>query len=130
VACGGRVYATTRGANVGKEYYAGGVFRSDDGETAWRQVYTNRFCEALAMDPHQPDRVYASLHDHPYHDRSAGGGIIASEDGGATWHSLTNDSLTCKCVTWIAIDPFDRERLWLGTGGNAAFTGVVEKSKQ
>ena len=127
---GARVFATTRGSNIGKEHYAGGVFRSDDGGTVWQQVYTNRFCEALAMDPRQPDRVYASLHDHPYHDRSTGGGIIASEDGGATWRSLTNDSLTCKGVTWIAIDPFECERLWLGTGGNAAFTGVVGKAKQ
>ena len=121
----GRVYTTTRGAMVGKAYLAGGVFRSDDGGAAWRQVYTNRFCEALAVDPRNADRVYASLHDHPYHDRSTGGGVIASEDGGATWRSLANDSLTCKAVTCISIDPFEPERLWLGTGGNAAFTGVV-----
>ena len=127
---GGRVYATTRCAMVGNAFYAGGVFRSDDSGAGWRQVYPNRFCESLALDPSNADRVYASLHDHPYHDRSAGGGVIASEDGGATWRSLTNDSLTCKGVTWIAIDPFDCERLWLGTGGNAAFTGVVGKSKQ
>jgi photosystem II stability/assembly factor-like uncharacterized protein len=122
---GGRVYATARGANVGTSHYSGGVFRGDGGGTVWRQVYTNRFCEALALDPRRPDRVYASLHDHPYHDRSTGGGVIASEDGGATWRSLANDSLTCKEVTWIAPDPFEPERLWLGTGGNAVFTGVV-----
>jgi len=125
VAQKGRVYATTRGATVGKNYFAGGVFRSDDGGAEWRQIYTNRFCEALAIDPRNSDRVYASLYDHPYHDRSTGGGVIASEDGGATWRSLTNDSLTCKGVTWIAPDPFEPERLWLGSAGNAAFTGVV-----
>jgi len=125
VACGGRVYATTRGANVGKEHYTGGVFRGDNGGTAWRQIYANRFCEALALDPRRPGRVYASLHDHPYHDRSTGGGVIASEDGGTTWRSLANDSLTCKGVTWITPDPFDPSRLWLGTAGNAVFTGVV-----
>ena len=109
---------------VGKAFFTGGVFRSDDGGGGWRQVYTNRYCEALAIDPRDADRVYASLHDHPYHDRSSGGGVITSGDGGATWHSLTNDSLTCKGVTWIAPDPLEPDRLWLGTAGNAVFTGV------
>ncbi len=126
VAKGGRVYTTTRSAMVGPSFMTGGVFRSDDGGAGWRQVYTNRFCEALAIDPRDADRVYASLHDHPYHDRSTGGGVIASADGGATWRSLTNESLTCKGVSWIATDPFATERLWLGTAGNAAFTGEVK----
>ena len=122
---GGRVYTTTRGARVGNAYFPGGVFRGDEGAAAWRQVYTNRFCEAVAVDPTDADRVYASLHDHPYHDRSTGGGVIASADGGATWRSLANETLTCRAVTCISVDPFEPERLWVGTGGNAAFTGVV-----
>ena len=126
----GRVYVTARGAMVGKNYFAGGVFRSDDGGAEWRQVYTNRFCEALMIDPRDSDCVYASLHDHPYHDRSTGGGVIASADGGATWQSLSSDSLTCKGVTWIAPDPFEPSRLWLGTAGNAAFTGVVWRKQR
>lgn len=124
---GGRVYVTTRGAMVDGRYRAGGVFRGDG--AAWRQVYTNRFCEAVAIDPRDAGRVYASLHDHPYHDRSTGGGVIVSADGGETWRSLTDDSLTCKGVTWIALDPLEPERLWLGTGGNAAFTGTVGGSR-
>ncbi|HNX34236.1 MAG TPA: hypothetical protein PKM57_06385 [Kiritimatiellia bacterium] len=122
---GGRVYATVRSAMVGPQFFAGGVFRGDEGGTVWRQVYTNRYCEAVAIDPLRADRVYASLHDHPYHDRSTGGGVIASADGGATWRPLTNPTLSCKGVTWISVDPLDPERLWLGTGGNAAFTGAV-----
>jgi photosystem II stability/assembly factor-like uncharacterized protein len=127
---GGRVYATTRSAMVGKTYTMGGVFRSDDSGMGLRQVYTNRFCEALAIDPRDADRVYASRHDHPYHDRSTGGGVIASTNGGATWGSLTTESLTCKGVTWIAPDPLEPDRLWLGTAGNAAFTGVISARKQ
>lgn len=126
---GGRVYATTRSARVGSTFYTGGVFRSDDDGSRWRQVYTNRYCEALAIGPRDADRVYASLHDHPYHDRSSGGGVITSGDGGVTWHSLTNDSLTCKGVTWIAPDPLEPDRLWLGTAGNAVFTGVTGANK-
>lgn len=126
---GGRVYATTRSSLVGKRFFTGGVFRSDDGGVGWRQVFTNRYCEALAIDSRDADRVYASLHDHPYHDRSAGGGVVASEDGGLTWRSLTNESLTCKGVTWIAPDPLEPARLWLGTAGNAVFTGVLGTSR-
>jgi len=121
-AMNGRVYLTARSAMVGREFYTGGVFRSHD--EGWQQIYENRFCDALAIDPHDADRIYVSLNDHPYHDNSTGGGVIASDDGGRNWRSLTNESLTCKGVTWIALDPFDTARLWLGTGGNAAFTGV------
>ena len=124
-ASGGRVFVTARGAQAGGRYREGGVFRSGDGGVTWSHVYTNRFCEALALDPRRPARVYASLHDHPYHDCSTGGGVIASEDGGTTWRSLASPSLTCKGVTWIATDPFEDARLWLGTAGNAIFTGVV-----
>jgi len=53
---GGRVYATTRCARVGDTFLTGGVFRSDDGGAEWRQVVTNRFCEALAIDPRSADR--------------------------------------------------------------------------
>ncbi|MFA7172537.1 MAG: hypothetical protein WC340_03840 [Kiritimatiellia bacterium] len=121
----GRVYLTTRSVMVGKSYYIGGVFRSND--EGWKQVYTNRFCDALAIDAHNSDRVFVGLNDHPYHDCSTGGGVIMSDDGGESWHSLSNETLTCKQITWIAQDSFDAARFWLGTGGNAAFTGVIVK---
>jgi len=118
---GGRVYVTTRSGRVGKEFFSGGVFRGDG--AVWRQVYTNRFCEAVAIDPRRADRVYASLYDHPYHDRSTGEGVIMSDDGGETWRTLTNETLTCKNVSVISVDPQTPDRLWLGTGGNAVFVG-------
>ena len=121
----GRVVATARACWDGKRALQGGVFVRGPSERAWRQVYTNRFCEALAVDPRRPGRVYASLHDHPYHDRSAGGGIIASDDGGESWRSINGSGLTCKGVTWISINPLDDNELWLGTGGHAAFVGEV-----
>jgi len=121
----GRVVATARACWDGRRALQGGVFMRGPSETVWRQVYTNRFCEAVAIDPCDAGRVYASLHDHPYHDRSTGGGVIASGDGGVTWRSLANETLTCKGVTWIAVDPLAPDRLWLGTGGNAAFSGDV-----
>ena len=129
VAKGGRVYVTTRSTMVGERFVSGGVFRNSAGGGAWEQIYTNRFCEAIAIDPRDADRVYASLHDHPYHDRSTGGGVIASDDGGTTWRSLTNETLTCKGVTWISVDPLEPDRLWLGSGGNAAFTAKVRGTR-
>lgn len=126
---GGRVYVTTRNAMVGQRFVPGGVIRNSADGTTWQQVYTNRFCEAVAIDPRNADRVYASLHDHPYHDRSTGGGVITSDDGGATWRSLTNETLTCKGITWIAVDPLEPDRLWLGSGGNAVFTGWVRRDE-
>ena len=79
----------------------------------------------MAFDPRNLERVYASLHDHPYHDRSTGGGVVVSADGGRTWQPLAGDGLTCKGVTCVAPDPHAPSRLWAGTGGNAAFVGQV-----
>jgi photosystem II stability/assembly factor-like uncharacterized protein len=121
----GRVYVTARNCWDGKRALLGGVFARGSDDAVWRQVYTNRFCEAVAIDPRDACRIYASLHDHPYHDRSAGGGVIASENGGATWRTLTDETLSHKGVTWIAVDPLEPDRLWLGTAGNAAFVGRV-----
>jgi len=124
----GRVVVTARAFWDGKRAFQGGVFVRGPSDEAWRHVYTNRFCEAVTIDPAQPDRVYVSLNDHPYHDRSTGGGVMASDDGGATWVSLNSPSLTCLGVTCLSVNPMRKNELWVGTGGNAVFVGDIGAS--
>jgi photosystem II stability/assembly factor-like uncharacterized protein len=75
--------------------YAGtspvGVFRSDDGGESWRQVYAQQTADRvkmdfpgrvmrLAIDPANPDHVYAALEV---------GGAMRSLDGGASWEDCS-----------------------------------------
>ena len=81
---GSRVLSLGRAPSNGAILYAGlaegGVERSDDGGATWRPAsfgLGDPFVTALAIDPHDPDRVYAGTPSGPYR----------STDGGATWQS-------------------------------------------
>jgi photosystem II stability/assembly factor-like uncharacterized protein len=85
-AAGGRVYAVvvtrTRAGNprrAGATSRGGGLYRSDDGGTSWKQVSQADWLESdyfarLTIDPTNPDRVYAM-----------GRSVRRSDDGGRTF---------------------------------------------
>lgn len=120
-----RLYISARDRKVGEEVVHGGVFRSDDGGVTWKKILEDDFVQSLAVDPRDPDVVYAGLTDHPYHDKSTGDGILMSRDGGRHWVSLNTDRFTCKQPSCIALAPDDPDRIYVGTGGNAVFTARI-----
>jgi photosystem II stability/assembly factor-like uncharacterized protein len=75
-----------------------GVFRSKDGGKTWERVlFRNDQTGAvdLAMDPNNPDILYAGLWEvsRTPHSLSSGGpgsGLFKSTDGGTNWTELTN----------------------------------------
>ena len=76
-----------------------GVYESTDGGSTWRQVLAgdNSTTGAvdLAIDPTNPNRVFAAMWDHLREPdlRTYGGvgsGVYRSVDGGRTWQRLTN----------------------------------------
>jgi photosystem II stability/assembly factor-like uncharacterized protein len=76
-----------------------GVYQSTDGGSRWRRVLAgdNSTTGAvdLAIDPTNPDRVFAAMWDHLREPdlRTYGGvgsGVYRSIDGGRTWQRLTN----------------------------------------
>jgi photosystem II stability/assembly factor-like uncharacterized protein len=76
-----------------------GVYESIDGGSTWRRVLAgdNSTTGAvdLAIDPTNPNRVFAAMWDHLREPdlRTYGGvgsGVYRSIDGGATWQRLTN----------------------------------------
>jgi hypothetical protein len=76
-----------------------GVYESTDGGSTWAQVLAgdNDTTGAvdLAIDPSNPNRVFAAMWDHLREPdlRTYGGvgsGVYRSTDGGSTWQRLTN----------------------------------------
>ena len=118
-----RLYLAARDCYMNGRTYTGGVFRSDDSGSSWRQILADDFVQGLAVDPLDANLVYAGLTDNPYHDESTGDGIRMTRDGGKTWTAPGQP--TCRQVNVITVNPHDPDQLYLGTGGNGVFAGRI-----
>lgn len=84
----------------------GGVQRSDDGGVTWRPAsfgISNPLVNALAVDPTNPDTVYAGTQI----------GFFRSSDGGKHWQ--TSNPVNALKVHTIAVDPAHPHVLYIGT---------------
>jgi photosystem II stability/assembly factor-like uncharacterized protein len=64
----------------------GGVFRSDDGGQSWRTIgLSSYYVTSLAIDPTDPQTIYAGTSAPVIGFFSPDGGVFRSEDGGETW---------------------------------------------
>ncbi len=98
-----------------------GVFVSSDGGAHWQKalyVDQNTGASDIAMDPSNPDVLYASLWESrqgpwEFGNEYAGphGGIFKSTDGGKTWNKLTN-GLPEVSQAYVAIAPSEPRRLY------------------
>ncbi len=74
-----------------------GVFKTSDGGKSWDKVLfvdADTGCGDLAMDPQQPNILYAGMWQfrrYPYSFKSGGpgSGLYKTSDGGKTWHQVT-----------------------------------------
>ncbi|MBO7685540.1 MAG: exo-alpha-sialidase, partial [Kiritimatiellae bacterium] len=117
---GDRILVTARNEYRDRTFRAGGAWLSTDAGATWRKVFSDKFCESALISSGE---LFVSLADHPYHDHSVGGGVVHSRDDGATWTHLDGPGLQNWNVSALAVDPFDKQTLWLGTGGNSVFVG-------
>jgi len=82
-----------------------GMYRSDDAGRTWRQLGLGdgQQIPDLAVDPGNPDRVFAAVLGHPY-GSNAERGIYRSLDGGKSWQKvLGKDDDTGGSA--VAMDP-------------------------
>jgi photosystem II stability/assembly factor-like uncharacterized protein len=94
------VFAAAMGHAFGRNAERG-IFRSTDGGATWtRTLYVDDTTGAsdVAIDPQQPNIVYAGMYDYerkPWHFRSGGpgSGLYRSADAGVTWKKLTDPAL-------------------------------------
>jgi photosystem II stability/assembly factor-like uncharacterized protein len=66
-----------------------GIFKSSDAGRTWTHLglREGQQIPALAVDPHDPNRLFAAVLGHPY-GPSTERGIFRSADGGSTWQKV------------------------------------------
>jgi photosystem II stability/assembly factor-like uncharacterized protein len=80
---------------------------------------------AIAIDPHDPNTVYASTYSGSEGppDTRVGYGVFKSIDGGAHWVPV-NTGLTNLLVRTLAVDPANPMTVYAGTSGSGIFKSV------
>jgi len=130
-----RVYAAVLGHPYGPNAERG-VFRSTDGGGKWTKVLykdENTGASAVALDPSNPDVVYAALwaaRQGPWEDGEWQGpesGLFKSEDGGTTWKKLTKGLPTFAeglGRIGFCVSPADPRRLYATVDASPEKAGI------
>jgi photosystem II stability/assembly factor-like uncharacterized protein len=85
---------------------------------------------ALAVDPHNPDTIYAGVRAGPSYDPSAYefGKVYSSTNGGASWHRV-NLTFPISVVSDIAFDPLVTGTIYLATGPGEGKTNTDQAGR-
>ncbi|HEV2222973.1 MAG TPA: hypothetical protein VGR84_08225 [Candidatus Acidoferrales bacterium] len=99
-----------------------GVYRTTDGGKNWERVLfvdENTGCSGLAMDPHNPDVLFAGtwqivMHTYGEFSGGPGSGVYVSRDGGTKWTRIEGHGMPKPPVGKIdvAVAPTDSERVY------------------
>ena len=96
---------------------SGGIWHSVDGGATWTPVndwMASLAVGCLAIDPHDPDVMYAGTGEGYFNGDAVGGaGLFKSNDGGVTWTQLP-ETASWDTVCRIAVSPDDPDVLLAG----------------
>ena len=93
----------------------GGLYKTTDGGRTFRRTLAVWNCYSPAIDPRNPNVVYASCFDV---------GVFRSTDAGETWKRL--DGLPMVNVNHVSFDPSDPARIYALTCGAGVWTTRIE----
>jgi photosystem II stability/assembly factor-like uncharacterized protein len=97
--------------------YSTGIFRSLDKGNSWAPTAFPTYATFLAIDPQNPQKVYAALQSSGNEPR----GVYKTTDGGATWSQNNNGLDSLQGIEWLfgdlALNPMAPQELLLGTSG-------------
>jgi photosystem II stability/assembly factor-like uncharacterized protein len=107
-----------------------GIYRSSDAGKTWTHLglAAGQQMGGLAIDPHDPDRVFVAVLGHPYGPNPERG-VYRSTDGGKTWEKVLYKDENTGAVQ-VTLDPTNPQivyaDLWAGRQGpweNGAWDG-------
>ncbi|MFN0182023.1 MAG: WD40/YVTN/BNR-like repeat-containing protein [Gemmatimonadales bacterium] len=123
---GGRVVAVSGVAQQPAVFYmgttGGGVWKSDDAGTSWRNISDGFFqtgsVGAVAVSQSHPDVVYVGMGESPVRINmsSYGDGVYRSDDGGKSWRHLGLERT--RQIGAVAIHPNNPEVAYVAAQGN------------
>jgi photosystem II stability/assembly factor-like uncharacterized protein len=111
-----------------------GVYKSTDAGKTWTHLglRDGRQIPALAVDPRDPNKLFAAVLGHPYGPNDERG-IFRSTDGGATWQKVlfkdantggsdveldpSNPDVVYACLWQSRLGPWEDNNNFQGTGG-------------
>ncbi len=113
----GDLYVTQFGADG-----FGGLNRYDG--SSWERLIDDPQVHEVAVAPDDSQILVAVTSDQPRRDVSRASGVMISTDGGATW-VVQNTGLPMTRLTTVEFDPFDTDRIVVGTTGRGFFEGSI-----
>lgn len=91
----------------------GGVWRTDDSGTSWTALTDHlptTAMGALAVDPNNPDAIFAGSGEANFANHSRYGlGLFRSLDGGDSWEQFGAATFGGRCFSALAVDPTDSQ---------------------
>jgi photosystem II stability/assembly factor-like uncharacterized protein len=100
---------------------AGGIWKTTDGGATWvpkADLLINMAVNTLALDPRNPDVLYAGTGEGFFNgDAVRGAGILKSDDGGETWTPLasTVDNADFHYVQKVVVSRNNTQRVYAAT---------------
>lgn len=132
---GNIVYVAVQGAAFGASEDRG-VYKSIDGGENWTKVlFYNETTgiSDLSMDPNDPNILFAALWDHqrtPWQIRSGGegSGLYRSDDGGNSWHRLSQGLPAKMGKTAISVSPVDSKIVYAAIESSDGLAGIYQST--
>ncbi|OGG00774.1 MAG: hypothetical protein A3F83_09435 [Candidatus Glassbacteria bacterium RIFCSPLOWO2_12_FULL_58_11] len=118
---GGRLILLVARGLENRQVVDGALYASDDQAASWKKLDLPEGVNApndLVYDPSDPQRMYLSCWPRTVERTERGGGLLRTEDGGATWKRVFEEDAH---VYAAAVDPQNPATVFINTFNSAAF---------